>query len=173
MEWRPGSPNRFNRRMIKTQEVEEFFVVSRIFLIFRSRWNCTDVHGFSVIPDLSSGLARIRCLFRAQAKQSPIFIGWAQATGNTGACHTYSRIVLSKRNRKSRYRMVTTDQQTVEIASTVSFSPNQSFILSGCLILSVLLPCIPPVTLSKYSPLYPWQRRQTDCTARVRNPSNL
>ncbi len=29
-----GSPSHFNRRMIKTQEAEEFFVVSRIFLIF-------------------------------------------------------------------------------------------------------------------------------------------
>ena len=77
MERPPGSPDCFNRRMIRTQEVEEFLVVSRIFLIFRSRWSCADVHGFSVIPDLSFGLARIGCLLQAQAKQSPIFIGWA------------------------------------------------------------------------------------------------
>ena len=77
MERQPGFPNHFNRQMIKTQEAEEFLVVSRIFLIFRLCWNRADVHGFSVIPDLSFGFARIWRLFRTQAKQSPIFIGWA------------------------------------------------------------------------------------------------
>ena len=52
------------------------------------------MHGFSVISDLSFGLARIGCLLRAQAKQSPYSSGeplfsLLQDTGNPGQRYPY------------------------------------------------------------------------------------